>query len=312
MNDLEAARIASQDQTERIYAALWAYFCDFDAVKVLESFQAEDRSAHPDMVTNFLGTLTPPQVHPSILAPLAGTIEGLPLPGNWHADIAEWASALRSVELAGDTYRIVELDCGWGCWLTNMGVAARSRGLSVELIGIDVNASHLENARVTLEMNGFAGDNVHLHLGIAAPQTGLAAFPVSIEGESDWGGQAVFCPDEQQIEEFRAEPDNWQILNCFTLPQLSGDKPIDLLHIDIQGAECEFVEGNFPALSSHVKRVLIGTHSRSNEGWLFDWFETAGWRLEMDRAVSHAVVSGAAELRINGVQMWANPSFIND
>jgi hypothetical protein len=40
-------------------------------------------------------------------------VEGIPIPANWHADIAEWAAALRAVELAEETFTVVELGCGW-------------------------------------------------------------------------------------------------------------------------------------------------------------------------------------------------------
>jgi len=110
-----------------IHDALYNYSCEFDALDLLESFHVPGQVPEPGIIRNFLGTRIEPAVYPPVLEALAGSIEGLPVPGNWHADIAEWAAALRTVVLAEDRYRIVELGCGWGCWITNMGVAARAR-----------------------------------------------------------------------------------------------------------------------------------------------------------------------------------------
>jgi len=57
-----------------------------------------------------------------------------------------------------------------------------------------------------------------------------------------------------------------------------------------------------------VKRVLIGTHSRAIEGRLFTHFETLGWRLEMERPALAPPVAGRPEIKIDGVQLWANPA----
>ena len=51
---------------------------------------------HPDYVTNFLGVKISPRYFPGILDGKAGTVEPIPIPANWHADIAEWAGALRA------------------------------------------------------------------------------------------------------------------------------------------------------------------------------------------------------------------------
>ena len=94
--------------------ALYHYTCEYDAWGVLGRFADPQASATPDTVTNFMGVHVPVKVYPPMLTPLAGTVEPIPDPGNWHADIAEWAAALLSVVRAKDNYRIVELGCGWG------------------------------------------------------------------------------------------------------------------------------------------------------------------------------------------------------
>ncbi len=290
-----------------IHEALFHYYCEFDAVGLLHQFVVQGLAGEADVLTNFLGTRIPAKIHPEILTPMMGGVEGPPNPGNWHADIAEWAAALRAVDLAQDTFRIVELGCGWGCWLVNTGVAARTRGLSVDLIGIEGDSNHLDNAEETLAMNGFAPDAFQLHHGVAGPKRGQALFPNAAAGTAGWGGEAIFYPDRHTLDRAQSDPDV-QVLNCLTLPDVAGDGRIDLLHIDIQGAEADYVAGSYDAISAQVKRVLIGTHSRAIEGRLSAFFLERNWRLEMDRPAIAPPLRGRPEIVIDGVQMWVNPS----
>lgn len=290
--------------------ALYHYYCEFDAFGLIVSFALQGQVPDPDLVKNFLGVKIPPSVHPPRLDELKGRIEPIPDPGNWHADIAEWGAALLSVVRAKEgSYRIVELGCGWGCWLVNMGAAARARGLAVDLIGVEGDANHLLNAREVLEMNGFSEDEYQLNHGIAAPRPGKAIFPNPEKGKAEWGGKATFYPDPKTLAAAEADP-SVQVLDCLTLETLSKDKVIDLLHIDIQGAETDYVLGNMASIERLVRRVLIGTHSRIIEGQLSAHFLDAGWRMEMDRPVLAPLRNGRPVTGIDGVQLWANPRLI--
>lgn len=289
------------------HEALYHYYCEFDACALLHRHARRDLTPVPEMVTNFLGVQIPPKVFPAILAPQQGTVEPLPDPGNWHADIAEWAAALLSVEQAETDYRIVELGCGWGCWLVNMGSAARARGLSVALIGIEGDRTHLRHAAEVLEINGFGPGEYSLHHGVAAAEPGVAIFPDPQAGAAGWGGAAVFSPDAATLARARSDP-QVQVLDCLTLEDLSGGGPIDLLHIDIQGAEVDFVAGNLTQMAAHVRRVLIGTHSRVIEGRLIALLEEAGWQMEMERPAIMPLEGGRQRIAIDGVQMWRNPA----
>jgi len=131
----------------------------------------------PKYLTNFLGVLIDPKFFLSILDGRAGQVEPVPIPANWHADIAEWAAALRAVDLAPGGFTMIELGCGWGCWMNNTGAAARRMGRAVQLIGIEGDMGHIGFAREACEANGFLPSQVTLHHGIAAAETGTALFP---------------------------------------------------------------------------------------------------------------------------------------
>ncbi|MEO0861157.1 MAG: class I SAM-dependent methyltransferase [Pseudomonadota bacterium] len=291
-----------------MHEALFHYYSEFDAVAAIHRHVVPGLSPVPDLATNFLGVRIPAKIHPDILNTLTGRVEGPPNPGNWHADIAEWGAVLHAVDAAKDTFRIVELGCGWGCWLVNAGMAARRKGLSLSLIGIEGDSTHLVHADETLTLNGFTAADYALHHGVAGPKPGQALFPNPQAGTAEWGGEAVFYPDPKTLKRAQKDP-NVQVLDCYPLTALAGDARIDLLHIDIQGAEVDYVEANFTDIAAQVSRVLIGTHSRAIEGRLQDIFLAQGWRLEMDRPAIAPPQNGVPIIRIDGVQMWANPAF---
>ncbi len=283
------------------------YYAEFDPPDLMQRYSEVSQVPEPGVVRNFLGVRVPPVVYPSILDAMAGTIEPIPNPGNWHADIAEWASALRAVDCAGDVFRVVELGCGWGCWMVNSGFAARKTGRRVELIGVEGDPNHLKNAVKTLEMNGFTSENYKLFHGVAAAQAGHAIFPNVQAGTAGWGAEAIFSPDADTLARAATDPDV-QVLDCYTLEQLGMGNVIDLLHIDIQGAEVDYVAGNLDNMNTYVRRVLIGTHSRIIEGQLHDIFLKAGWRMEAERPAIAPIQNGVPITSIDGVHMWINPA----
>ena len=300
----------TRPSTRPMHEGLYRWSASFDAPALIAAFHDTLQQPEPGVIRNFLGTRIEALVYPPILAGREGMVEPVPDPGNWHADIAEWAAALHSVDKARGSYRVVELGCGWGCWITNMGVAARTRGLQVQLVGVEGDRRHLENAARTLALNGFGPGDWALHHAVAGPRHGKAIFP-DPEGQSHWGAEPVFYPDAAQLAEAERSP-GLQVLDCMTLADLADGGMIDLLHIDIQGGEADFVEGNAEGLAAHVRRVLIGTHSRVIEGRLIAHFLAAGWRMEMERPAIMELVGGRPDIRIDGVQLWANPALATE
>ena len=90
------------------------YNAGFDAQEIMRRHAVSDLKGREGFLTNFLGVLIDPKFFPGILTARAGQIEAIPIPANWHADIAEWAAALRAVDLSRDTFTMIVLGCGWG------------------------------------------------------------------------------------------------------------------------------------------------------------------------------------------------------
>ena len=246
-----------------------------------------------------------PDFFPALLTHHRGLVEGIPIPANWHADIAEWGAALRAVDLAGDRFTVIELGCGWGCWLNNTGVAARRLGKQVRLIGLEGDHGHIEFARQSTAANGFKPGQTELHHGIAAPVSGTALFPRQDQSGVAWGLEPIFGASEARRQE-ALRAGSHDELKMITLAELTADElRIDLLHIDIQGGEADLIAGSLPSLWEKVAYILIGTHSRAIEE-LFDTLLGAGWRLEIERPALLSVQLNGPIVTVDGVQGWRN------
>jgi hypothetical protein len=107
-----------------------------DLTKIIRAHQPEHVDPTAEYLTNAFGVKVNPNFFPDILTGKAGYVEPLPIPANWHA-VAEFAAVFRAVDLASENFTILELGCGWGCWLNNAGVVAKRKGLAVNLIGVE-------------------------------------------------------------------------------------------------------------------------------------------------------------------------------
>jgi hypothetical protein len=288
------------------------YNSTFDPVEVMRRHAVPNLRPREGYLTNFLGVVIDPRYYPTILHGRGGQVESVPIPANWHADIAEWGAALRAVDLSRERFTVVELGCGWGCWMINTGVAARRAGLEVHLLGIEADEGHIDFAREACEANGFLASAVSLKRGIAAAHGGTALFPRQERAGLSWGLEPVFNSDEEQ-RGLALKLGNYEELPVISLPEVVIALPrTDLLHIDIQGGEADLIAGSLSVLSEKVAYILIGTHSRQIEGRLFDLLLENGWQLEIERP---AVLSNSATVQtvtVDGVQGWRNPRLFED
>lgn len=288
------------------------YNSTFDAIETIRRYAATNILADPAYLTNYLGVRVNPDVCPAMLAGRAGQIEPAPIPGNWHADTAEFAAVLRSVELAQDTFTMAELGCGWGCWMNNAGTVAKRRGLNVFLSGVEGDKGHIAFAKESLARNGFLPEEVRILWGIAAATKGYALFPRQAIAGTNWGLEPILNADAEQRAK-ALESGSCDELPMIPLTELIGaDKSrLDLLHIDIQGGEAALVHDSLNLINTHVAYMVIGTHSREIEGRLFGDLIAADWQLEIERpAILN--LGPVPNVVIDGVQGWRNRRLLPD
>jgi hypothetical protein len=293
----------------RVESPCWYYGSTFDAEDTIRR-HAYPVPAQADRLINFLGVKIAAEIYPDYIQGRLGEVEGVPIPGNWHADIAEWSAAMRAVELSGATFRMIELGCGWGCWLNNCGTAAKRMGKSVELIGIEGDAGHLAFAERALSDNGFVRPEYQLVGGIAAASSGYALFPSAGQSGQHWGLEPLFLKDSAERDAALASG-RYDELPMLGLGDLTATVDrIDLLHIDIQGGEADLIDESIDTLDAKFATILIGTHSREIEGRLMTTLMGRGWKLEMEKPAMLALDQDGPRVTMDGVQFWRNPRLI--
>jgi hypothetical protein len=285
------------------------YNASINPLKLIEENVVKNLQPTDGYFTNAFGVLIDPKFFPTILTGREGTVEEIPIPANWHADIAEFGAALRAVELAHNSFTMIELGCGWGCWMNITGLTAKRKGLNVHLIGVEGDEGHVGFAKESLSSNGFKPSEYSLYHGVAAATSGVALFPKDDQPGVNWGAAPKFDVDPKEAQKL-VDSDAYVRLEQFSLERISENfERIDLLHVDIQGGEGRLITQSMPFLSGRVSYLLIGTHSRQIEGILFDCLLKAGWVLEIERP---ALLNLDKEplVSVDGVQGWRNPKLL--
>src|SRR5690606_36912115 len=174
------------------------------------------------------------------------------------------------------------------------------RGLQIELIGIEGDSNHVEFAIEAMATNGFGPEQFRIIHGVATPQAGTALFPVVDNPGASWGSEPLLNATDLQVQE-AVKTGEYQILPAFSLDEITLGKPVDLLHIDIQGGEADYVEAAISDLDQYVRYIVIGTHSRQIEGRLMSTLLSHVWHLEIERPAIIGLINGKPHISVDGV-----------
>ena len=277
-----------------------------DAAAIIRRYEDPQRTARPGHVVNFQGVAINVRFAPEYER-WRGLVTELPIPCNFHADMSEWAAALRAVDLAQDRFMMIELGCGWGCWMTATAFAARKRGLPLHVAGVEGDPGHCDMAREAFATNGISPSEYTLHQGIAAEKAGTALFPKPDPEGKDWGYEPIFDSRSPAYAQALASG-RYDEIKIVPLSLVIGDRArVDLLHVDIQGGEADLVRDCLDLLDRKVAYMVIGTHSRPIEGRLMEMLLGAGWILEIEQPACIDLNPQPPATRADGVQAWRNP-----
>jgi hypothetical protein len=134
-------------------------------------------------------------------------------------------------------------------------------------------------------------------------------FPRQAQPGMGWGSEPIFGATEAQRADAAAAGTHDE-LPMIALAELAAPHDrIDLLHVDIQGGEADFIAGCLDVMREKVAYLLVGTHSRPIEGRIIDILLAAGWALEIERPAIFSLEGGTPQIRVDGVQGWRNPAF---
>jgi len=277
---------------------------------ILHEFTRYTGPGTPGFVTNFLGVRTRCSFQ-APLAPYDGSVEGLPQPlGSTLAETAEWVGTLRAVGEAGSRFRLLELGAGYGPWMSLTHVAARQRGITdIHVYGVEGDAGHCDFIRTHMRDNAIGEDEYTVIHGAVGAADGVAYWAVEEDPGAVYGGRPVGGDGSNYLGATRENIVEVQVLGINGL--LAREPFWDLLHIDIQGSEGEVCGAGIEEMTRRVRRVVIGTHSRVQDGIVMDTFHKAGWSLENEKPTitvwNNAVPTVEGMALVDGVQVWRNP-----
>jgi len=278
---------------------------------VFDEFTTYTGPGQPGFVTNFLGARTR-CLSQTPLLPFDGTVEGLPVPvGSTQGETAEWIGTLRSVAEAQGRFRLLELGAGYGPWMAITHIAARQRGITdIHVYGVEGDIGHVEFAHTNMRDNDIpASDNTIIHSAVGA-EDGVAYWPVHDNPGASYGGRPVAADGTNYLGTARDAVIEVPVVGINSL--LVNEDRWDLIHIDIQGHEGDVCRAGIAEMTQRVRRIVIGTHSRVQDGIVMDVFHKAGWTLENEKPTistwNDAVPTVEGMAVVDGVQVWRNPT----
>ena len=239
----------------------------------------------------------------------------LPIPDDgFHAEAPEYIAIADSVKRAGSRYCIVELGAAWGPWVGLGGVMGRNRGVKeIELIAVEALPARFELLRRHLAVNALrpeqgdettlGGVSCRLLAGAVTPARTVVWFPdVPV---TDLGSAVS---DSDAAKDYRGRRVRNLRVEGYPLDEILRDSHVDLLHVDVQGAELEIVRANLDLLARQVSAMMIATHSRVIEGALIALLYEHGWDLELEKPCRVAwraqPPSQEAMTEVDGCQYW--------
>jgi FkbM family methyltransferase len=232
----------------------------------------------------------------------------------------EWVDVLEAVASAESQFTMVDVGAGWGRWLVNGGVAAkRLRGLPYLLVGIEPEPTHFAWMNEHVHTNGLDIDRVRLLNAAVTAAAGPGPVELRVADSPHTYAQVVREAPSQGVaheDSMTGTPVLTTRVACITLDtvleQLARDTNcVDLIDIDVEGAEASILSASAEAIDRVVKRVHIGTHSSAIESDLRCLFEGMGWRaLAQYPCRSEQLTPWGRFAFDDGVQTWINPKLV--
>jgi FkbM family methyltransferase len=221
-------------------------------------------------------------------------------------ELFEWIALLESVDAARDSFAMVELGAGYGRWTAHAANALRSRhpDMPARFVAVEAEPSHFNRIQSHLKDNGLNPAACRLINAPVNGHRGLVYFTVGHPEE--WYGQSILPSADHGFG-------NWPKakvvrMRAITIEDaIAGLDGVDLIDMDIQGAELTCVEHSLGTLSRKVRRLFIATHSSDIHDAIRNLLQRAGWLCRADYApqAAHETEFGLIKFQ-DGVHYWEN------
>jgi FkbM family methyltransferase len=212
----------------------------------------------------------------------------------------EWIDLLEAIVRAEGHFTMLELGAGYGRWTANAAVALRRlKDLPQTFVAVEAEPTHFQWMVQHFADNSVDAKNLQLVEAAVADADGKVGLHLKDPewgGPSTWYGQSV--GGSHPVDAIALE----------TLLRPLGT--VDLIDIDVQGAELRVLEAAAEALDEKVKRIHIGTHGPDIEAGLHSLFARLGWMsLRSFPCGATANTEWGTIYFQDGVQTWLNPTY---
>lgn len=259
---------------------------------IFQEFQDFRAVAPPNFEVNFLGGLTRDD-----FCEIRTATTVLPNPGE---ELFEFKSILEAAKAAGPRFTFVELGAGFGRWSCIAAMAARRLAKDYRLYMAEAEPQHLEWIPIHMADNDISAAKYSI-FPYAVGEVGTIPFYVKgptelgADNARNWYGQST-VHSEYRDQLVKSE-DNYfgrpmkYLSNGFysidvesrpLMEMISAIEFIDLIDMDIQGAEVDVIPSAIDFLNSRVRRMHIETHSAAIEASLRVLLIENGWTIIHD------------------------------
>jgi len=230
-----------------------------------------------------------------------------PLPN--HEEYFEWIGLLDAVATARRRFVMMEFGAGFGRWGVRGALAARQVGLAPSEIAVtfvEAEPDHVQWLRDTIAMNrGLDGVKTNL---VDAAVTGADGEVLFATGHSkEWYGQEITCAetDYARLGLHAVNKIAKRAVSIGTL--INSVEMVDLIHMDIQGAEADAIESSVLILQGRVRRLCIGTHRQDFEARIRKALGNTGWHNVFAFPCGRMSETPYGPVTFqDGVQVWIN------
>lgn len=254
------------------------------------------------------------------------------LPPAGVEDLLEWIVLLEAVAAAGDRFVMVELGAGYGRWSVAAVAAARrlrrARRPTPRIVAVEAHSARYASIAVHMADNGInPADHRLIHAAIGAERGGVLFPERDLVGAGDPEKNFSAAVDPLRLTD-QVRPDVNELTvgqNGRTLAVMrrvprvvladvaAGEGIIDLIHMDVQGAEGEAIPAAVETLNAVVRRLHVATHSRGVEETIRRTMAAQGWTNLID--LPHGGLEPAptrwGPVRLgDGMQTWINPRLL--
>jgi FkbM family methyltransferase len=214
----------------------------------------------------------------------------------------EWHSLLSAVTEARGSFTMVELGAGFGRWAVAGGIAARKIGLPAHFVCVEAEPTHFAMISEHMRDNGVDPGEHRLICAAVTAVDGPVYFTVG--RARDWWGQATLPSADYGYGAL--EGVNVQTVPGISLATALHNIPrVDLIDMDVQGAEADVIEAALPLLRDRVHRLHIGTHSAEVEERIWKMLPDAGFRPVWDFPCGTETLTPIGSIVFgDGVQAW--------